>query len=48
MPAAAYAQSTGTVETEEQIVITGARTKDVGGVQIPDTHQGQGGHHQGA
>ena len=37
MPAAAYAQSTGTVTTEEQIVITGARTKNVGGVQIPDT-----------
>src|SRR3954454_8191815 len=37
MPAAAYAQSTGTVTTEEQIVITGARTKNVGGMQIPDT-----------
>ena len=37
MPAAAYAQSTGTVTTEEQIVITGARTKNVGGIQIPDT-----------
>jgi iron complex outermembrane receptor protein len=37
MPAAAYAQSTGTVTTEEQIVITGARTKNVGGIQVPDT-----------
>src|SRR3954454_5166480 len=37
MPAAAYAQSTGTVTTEEQIVVTGARTKNVGGVQVPDT-----------
>jgi len=37
MPAAAYAQSTGTVTTEEQIVVTGSRTKQVGGLQIPDT-----------
>jgi iron complex outermembrane receptor protein len=37
MPATAFAQSTGTVTTEEQIVITGARTKNVGGVQVPDT-----------
>ena len=37
MPATAYAQSTGTVTTEEQIVITGARTRNVGGIQAPDT-----------
>jgi iron complex outermembrane receptor protein len=37
MPAAAYAQSTGTVTTEEQIVITGAKTRNVGGIQAPDT-----------
>jgi iron complex outermembrane recepter protein len=37
MPATAFAQSTGTVTTEEQIVITGARTKNVGGIQAPDT-----------
>ena len=36
MPAAAYAQSTGSVEVE-QIVITGTRSRDVGGVQNPDT-----------
>jgi iron complex outermembrane receptor protein len=33
----AFAQSTGTVTTEEQIVITGARTRNVGGIQAPDT-----------
>ena len=37
MPAAAYAQSTGTVEAEKSIVITGSRARDVGGVQTPDT-----------
>jgi len=37
MPATAYAQSTGTVEAEKQIVITGTRARDVGGVQTPDT-----------
>ena len=36
MPAAAYAQSTGTVTTEE-IIITGSRERGVGGVEIPDT-----------
>lgn len=35
MPAAAFAQSTGTVETE--IVITGTRTRQVGGIEVPDT-----------
>ncbi|HKX92178.1 MAG TPA: TonB-dependent receptor [Sphingomicrobium sp.] len=38
MPAGAYAQSTGTVEAEKQsIVITGTRSRDVGGVTTPDT-----------
>jgi iron complex outermembrane receptor protein len=37
LPSAVYAQSTGTVTTEEQIVITGARTKQVNGFQVPDT-----------
>ena len=36
VPASAYAQSTGTVTTEE-IVITGTRTRGVGGLEIPDT-----------
>ena len=38
MPSAAFAQSTGTVDIREAaIVVTGTRTKDVGGVQTPDT-----------
>jgi len=37
MPSIAYAQSTGSVEAEKAIVITGTRAKDVGGVQTPDT-----------
>jgi iron complex outermembrane recepter protein len=37
MPAAANAQSTGTVDFEEEsIVVTGTRTRDVGGIQSPD------------
>jgi len=37
MPAAAFAQSTSSVEFEkEAIVVTGSRTKDVGGIQTPD------------
>ena len=37
-PTAAFAQSTGSQDFEEQaIVITGSRTQDVGGVQAPDT-----------
>ncbi|WP_317617658.1 hypothetical protein [Sphingomonas daechungensis] len=37
MPATAYAQSTGSVEFDkEAIVVTGSRTKDVGGIQTPD------------
>jgi iron complex outermembrane receptor protein len=39
MPSMAYAQSTGSqdFEEEETIVITGARTQDVGGITAPDT-----------
>jgi iron complex outermembrane receptor protein len=38
MPSAAYAQSTGSTDFENQaIVITGSRARDVGGVQTPDT-----------
>ena len=38
MPTAAFAQSTGSVEFEEEtIVVTGSRTRDVGGVETPDT-----------
>lgn len=37
MPTVAYAQSTGTVEAEKAIVITGSRAQSVGGVQTPDT-----------
>src|SRR5688572_6645244 len=37
MPTAAFAQSTGSVDFEkETIVVTGARTQDVGGIQTPD------------
>ncbi|MCL6697258.1 TonB-dependent receptor [Sphingomonas sp. NSE70-1] len=36
-PTAAFAQSTGSVDFEkETIVVTGARTQDVGGIQTPD------------
>ena len=38
MPTAAFAQSTGSVEFEkETIVVTGTRTRDVGGVLAPDS-----------
>ena len=37
-PATAYAQSTGSVDFEnEAIVVTGSRTQEVGGVKVPDT-----------
>lgn len=36
MPTAAYAQSTGSVDFEKEIVVTGSRTQDVGGIQAPD------------
>jgi len=41
MPAMAFAQSTGSIEFEEEtgeeIVVTGSRTQEVGGIQAPDT-----------
>jgi iron complex outermembrane recepter protein len=40
MPVSAWAQSTGTVDAEgaaAEVVVTGARTSEVGGVQTPDT-----------
>lgn len=39
MPAAAFAQSTGSVDFEEsdEIVVTGSRETSVGGVEIPDS-----------
>lgn len=36
-PTAAFAQSTGSVDFEKEIVVTGTRVQDVGGVQTPDT-----------
>ena len=37
MPVAAHAQSTGSVDFENKaIIVTGTRTKDVGGIQTPD------------
>jgi iron complex outermembrane recepter protein len=38
MPGAAFAQSTGTIEAEQEtIVVTGTRTAEVGGIVVPDT-----------
>ncbi|WP_324808283.1 TonB-dependent receptor [Sphingomonas sp. LY29] len=37
MPTAAFAQSTGSVDFEKEIVVTGTRVQEVGGVQTPDT-----------
>ncbi|HEY0028292.1 MAG TPA: TonB-dependent receptor [Allosphingosinicella sp.] len=41
MPAMAFAQSTGSIdfeeETGEEIVVTGTRNQEVGGIQAPDT-----------
>ncbi len=37
MPTAGYTQSTGTTDIENTIVVTGSRTRDVGGVETPDT-----------
>ena len=39
MPAMAFAQSTGSVDFEEEaeVVVTGTRTQDVGGITAPDT-----------
>jgi iron complex outermembrane receptor protein len=37
-PAMAFAQSTGTIDfEEEEIVVTGTRSQDVGGIIVPDT-----------
>jgi iron complex outermembrane receptor protein len=38
MPSMAFAQSTGSIDFEEEaIVVTGTRTTDVAGIQVPDT-----------
>jgi iron complex outermembrane recepter protein len=37
LPSAVYAQSTGTIEAEKSIVVTGQRARSVGGVETPDT-----------
>ncbi len=37
MSSAGFAQSTGTVEAEKNIIVTGTRTRSVGGVRTPDT-----------
>src|SRR5918998_1802094 len=41
MPAMAFAQSTGSIDFDEEegeaIVVTGSRTRDVGGITAPDT-----------
>lgn len=43
LPAAAYAQSTGTADFEGDIVVTATKaSKGVGGVQIPDTTKARG------
>jgi len=35
-PTAAFAQSTGSVDFEKEIIVTGTRVQDVGGIQAPD------------
>ncbi|MCM8731882.1 TonB-dependent receptor [Hephaestia sp. MAHUQ-44] len=37
VPGAALAQSTGSVDFDNEIVVTGERASDVGGVKVPDT-----------
>ncbi|MBS7670691.1 TonB-dependent receptor [Croceicoccus gelatinilyticus] len=37
IPATAHAQSTGSVDFEDEIIVTGFRVDNVGGVEIPDT-----------
>ena len=37
MPTMAFAQSTGSVDFDEEIIVTGSRSDDVGGISIPDT-----------
>jgi iron complex outermembrane receptor protein len=42
IPGAAYAQSTGSVDFENDIVVTGARSDEVGGVKVPETTKAKG------
>jgi iron complex outermembrane receptor protein len=43
LPAAAFGQSTGSVEVEQEIVVTGTRTANgVEGIVVPDTTKAQG------
>jgi iron complex outermembrane receptor protein len=44
MPSMAMAQSTGSIEVEEEanVVVTGTRTQDVNGITVPDTAKAQG------
>jgi iron complex outermembrane receptor protein len=43
MPGAAWAQSTGSIAVEDDvIVVTGARSLDVNGISVPDTTRAQG------
>src|SRR4051812_9824738 len=44
LPGMAMAQSTGTIATEEDnnVVVTGNRTRDVNGITVPDTAKAQG------
>ena len=37
LSAPAFAQSTGSVDFDDEIVVTGARATDVAGIQSPDT-----------
>ncbi len=37
LPVSAHAQSTGSIDFEDAIIVTGALSSDVGGVEIPDT-----------
>ncbi|MBO9579823.1 MAG: TonB-dependent receptor [Sphingobium sp.] len=39
---AAYAQSSGTIDFDEPIIITGARVQGIEGVQLPDTSKAKG------
>src|SRR3546814_18011520 len=36
IPGAAYAQSTGSLDFDNESVVTGARVGDVGGVEVPE------------
>ena len=42
LPGAAYAQSTGSADLDQEIVVTARGNKGVGGVQIPDTSKAKG------